>query len=137
MPGSVNPAVDGVLVPEADPLVYRPIFWTGTKGSGEPPRYGGWGGAQADGTPYGQRLGVAGKRYENGIGILSNSRLQVRNAGYARFTAEVGVDVSARDRSRPVTFAIYGDGRLAGARARRYGSASPRFRSPRTCAGSS
>jgi len=112
MPGSVNPAVDGVRTPEADPMVYRPIFWSGTKGSGEPPRYGGWGGAQADATPYGQRLGIAEKRYESGIGILSNSRLEVRNAGFARFTADVGIDVSARDRSQPVTFAIYGDGKL-------------------------
>src|SRR5690606_26960114 len=81
MPGAVNPADDGVVVPEPDPMIYRPIFWAGTRGIGEPPRYGGWGGAQADATPYGLRLAVAGQPYETGIGVLANSRLEVRNAG--------------------------------------------------------
>ncbi len=112
MPGAVNPADDGVVVPEPDPMIYRPIFWAGTRGIGEPPRYGGWGGAQADATPYGLRLAVAGQPYETGIGVLANSRLEVRNAGYARFEAMVGVDDSARGRSQPVTFSVYGDGKL-------------------------
>jgi hypothetical protein len=112
MPGSVNPAEDGVVVPEPEPTIYRPIFWTGTRGIGELPRYGGWGGAQADATPYGLRLAVAGTFYETGIGVLANSRIEVRNAGFARFDAMVGVDDSARDRSHPVTFLVFGDGKL-------------------------
>ena len=124
MPGSVNPAEDGVAVPEPEPMIYRPIFWAGTHGIGEPPRYGGWGGAQADATPYGLRPAVAGTFYETGIGVLANSRIEVRNAGFARFDAMVGVDDSARDRSQPVTFLVYGDGKLlARSRPMRFGQA--------------
>ena len=46
-PASVNPAADGVVVPEPDPT--DPPFdppWTGTRGAGEHPQYGGWGGAR-------------------------------------------------------------------------------------------
>lgn len=114
MPGAVNPAVDGVMVPEAEPLIHRAILpWMSTRGTGEHPRYGGWGGSQADMTPYGVELAIAGKRYTSGIGALANSRLEVRNRdGARRFTAMVGIDDSARDRSQPVRFAVYGDGKL-------------------------
>ena len=123
-PGSVNPAVDGVVVPEADPTIYRPIFWAGTHGTGEHPRYGGWGGAQADQTPYGKVITIGGRTFDAGIGILANSRLEVRNAGYARFSAQVGIDDSARDRGQPVTFLVYGDGKLlAKSRPVRFGEA--------------
>ncbi|MCW3846033.1 NPCBM/NEW2 domain-containing protein [Sphingomonas sp. LB-2] len=111
-PGIVNPAADGVLVPEEEPLVYRPIFWAGTHGSGEHPRYGGWGGAQPDQTPYGLNLGIGRQRFDTGIGILANSRLEVRNQGHARFSAQVGIDDSARMLSAPATFYVYGDGKL-------------------------
>ncbi|HEX5184261.1 MAG TPA: NPCBM/NEW2 domain-containing protein [Allosphingosinicella sp.] len=124
-PGSVNPAVDGVIMPEAEPLGYRAVLpWLRTRGTGEHPRYGGWGGAEADSTPYGEELGVGGKRFDTGIGVLADSRLEVRNAGYARFGAMVGVDDSARDRSQPVTFLVYGDGKLlARSRPMRFGEA--------------
>jgi hypothetical protein len=123
-PGSVNPAADGIVMPQADPMVYRPIFWAGTHGTGEHPRYGGWGGAQADQTPFGERIAVGGLRFDTGIGILANSRLEVRNAGFARFRAMVGVDDSARDRGQPVTFLVYGDGRLlAQSKPMRFGEA--------------
>jgi alpha-galactosidase len=36
----------------------------------------------------------------------------VRNRGFSRLTTNVGVDDSALDADQPVTFAIYGDGRL-------------------------
>ena len=36
----------------------------------------------------------------------------MRNGGYRRFTAHVGVDDSARDGKRDVTFLVYGDGKL-------------------------
>lgn len=113
MPGSVNPAVDGVTVPEIEPLIHRGLLpWMGTRGTGERAHYGGWGGAQADSTPYGQQLSVAGQRFDTGIGVLASSRLEVRNAGYRRFSAEVGIDDSARTRKTPVTFALYADGEL-------------------------
>lgn len=70
------------------------------------------GGAPADATPNAGRLAVAGRRFATGLGVLANSRLKVRNEGFARFSAEIGVDDSARDRSQPVTFAVYGDGQL-------------------------
>lgn len=99
------------MVPQADPMVHRHQAWGGTHGNGAHPSYGGWGGAQADQTPYGGTIAIAGKPYESGIGILANSRLEVRNDGAATFTAEVGVDDSSVDRS-PVNFAVYGDGKL-------------------------
>ncbi|HEX7986026.1 MAG TPA: NPCBM/NEW2 domain-containing protein [Duganella sp.] len=112
-PGSVNPAVDGVTTPQADPTIFRSSGgWTGTKGPGERPMYAGWGGARADSTPYGQTLRIAGTTYAAGIGVLANSRLEVRNAGYRRLSAQVGVDDSARDATHGVTFMVYGDGKL-------------------------
>ncbi|WP_395408635.1 NPCBM/NEW2 domain-containing protein [Pseudoduganella sp. UC29_106] len=111
--GSVNPAVDGVIRPQADPTIFRSsAAWSGTKGPGERPMYAGWGGARADSTPYGQTLRIAGVTYAAGIGILANSRLEVRNQGYRRLNAKVGVDDSAHDRTRSVTFMVYGDGKL-------------------------
>ena len=102
----MNPAADGVVTPQADPLIHRAILpWRGTRGTGEPPRYGGWGGAQADRTPYDQELAIGGRRFDTGLGILANSRLEVRNQGFARFSASVGVDDSAADpdQARPIT----------------------------------
>lgn len=114
-PARVNPAVDGVVVPEADPQVHRAkLPWRGTRGGGERPQYGGWGGARLDATPYGQALSVAGKHFASGLGILANSRVEIRNGGFRRFVAHVGVDDSARGRKQPVTFHVYGDGKLLG-----------------------
>ncbi|WP_051972229.1 NPCBM/NEW2 domain-containing protein [Massilia sp. 9096] len=112
-PGSVNPAVDGVTTPQADPTVFRSSFgWSGTKGAGERPMYAGWGGARADSTPYGQTLRIAGAPYPAGIGILANSRLEVRNHDARQLSVQVGIDDSARDHAHAVTFMIYGDGKL-------------------------
>jgi hypothetical protein len=125
-PGSVNPAVDGVIRPQADPSIFRSSAgWSGTKGAGERPMYAGWGGARADSTPYGQTLQIAGKPYAAGIGILANSRLEVRNQGYRRLSVQVGVDDSAQDHAHGVTFMIYGDGKLlASSKALRWGQAA-------------
>jgi hypothetical protein len=61
-PGRVNPAVDGVLHPTADPTIFRTAAgWAGTNGAGDRPTYAGWGGARADSAPYGQVLQVAGR----------------------------------------------------------------------------
>jgi hypothetical protein len=123
-PGIVNPAVDGVTHPAPDPTIYRSLGWSGTHGSGDRPIYAGWGGAQADSAPYGQALQIAGRPLQAGIGVLANSRLEVRNAGYARFTATVGIDDSARDTSRKVAFQVFADGKMiASSPALRYGQA--------------
>jgi hypothetical protein len=57
-------------------------------------------------------LRVGGQSFDTGIGVLTNSRLEVRNAGYARFEAVVGVDDSTRNTGDKVRFSVYGDGRL-------------------------
>jgi len=114
MPGRVNPAVDGVVVPQPDPTIHRMITpWGSTTDTGEPPEYTGWGGSQADATPYRQALRVQGKMYETGLGLLANSRLEVRAGGeFHRFVADVGVDDSTFDTDDVVTFSVYGDGKL-------------------------
>lgn len=112
IPGRVNPADDGVRVPQNDPMIHRHQAWGGTHGNGAHPQYGGWGGAQADFTPYGETIAIGGKPYDSGIGILANSRLEVKNTSAKTFTAEVGVDDSTLDKDTPVTFAVYGDGKL-------------------------
>lgn len=116
-PANVNPAVDGVTAPQADPTIHRALspWGGGTRGPGPRPIYAGWGGAQPDATPYGRELQIAGTRYAQGLGTLANSRLEVRNHGYARLTAAVGVDDSAADGATPVRFEIYGDGRMLAA----------------------
>jgi hypothetical protein len=111
-PGIVNPAVDGVTHPVADPTIFRSAAgWNGTRGAGDRPQYAGWGGARADSAPYGQTLQVARRTYQSGIGILANSRLEVRNEGYRRFAAKAGVDDSATDKISTVTFTVFADGR--------------------------
>ncbi|MBB5714381.1 hypothetical protein FHS94_001212 [Sphingomonas aerophila] len=112
-PGSVNPAVDGVTVPRADPTIHHSVTsWFGSRGPGEHVQYGGWGGAQPDRAAYGQTMRVAGTLYDTGIGLLAGSRLEVRNKGFRRFTAKVGIDDSSLAASGPVQFEVYGDGKL-------------------------
>ncbi|AXB80150.1 NPCBM/NEW2 domain-containing protein [Novosphingobium sp. P6W] len=116
IPGSVNPAVDGVTLPQPDPTIHRALapWGGGSRGVGPRPMYAGWGGAQADATPFGRELQISGQRYAHGLGILANSRMEVRNADFRRLTVTVGVDDSASDARHAVTFEIYGDGRLLG-----------------------
>lgn len=128
-PGNVNPAVDGVVWPAPDPTIHRSAFgWQGTRSSGERPIYAGWGGAQPDSAPYGEALRIRGKKFETGLGVLANSRLEVRNQGYRRFTAIVGVNDSARDDRHAATFTVYGDGKvLATSRALKFGDEGQRI----------
>jgi hypothetical protein len=71
------------------------------------------GGAQADYSPYRTRLQVAGKPFAHGLGVLANSRLEVRAAKeFKRFTASVGVDDASKASKAKVRLAVYGDGRL-------------------------
>jgi hypothetical protein len=114
VPGMVNVAEDGVLRPELDPLIHRGVSpWSGSRSGGETTGYPGWGGAQADASPYGTPLQVAGQGFRSGIGILSNSRLEIRSGkGHRRFAASVGVDDNSRNPAATVRFFVYGDGRL-------------------------
>ncbi len=125
LPGRINVAVDGVVFPEADPTIYRMASpWDGTRESSRPV-YAGWGGAGADESPYQTRLAIVGQGYASGIGILANSRMEVRNdARFGRFTTTVGIDDSTRNTGASAIFEIYGDGHLlARSRALRFGSA--------------
>lgn len=113
VPSDVNPAEDGIRTPEGDPTIHHELSpWGGSKGPGDFPQYAGWGGAQADRTPFGRPLRLRGKVHDTGIGVLANSRLEVRNRGQARFSATVGIDDSATARGRTVVFEVYGDGQL-------------------------
>ncbi|MET0320656.1 MAG: NPCBM/NEW2 domain-containing protein [Duganella sp.] len=114
IPGAINVAVDGTRQPELDPTIHRMIDpWASTRSAGSRAQYAGWGGAQADATPYGQTLQIAGQAFDSGIGVLSNSRIQVRNAsGHARLMASVGVDDSSAGAGQAVRFYVYGDGKL-------------------------
>jgi len=114
IPGSINVAVDGTRHAALDPTIHRMIDpWSGTRSSGSRAVYAGWGGAQADATPYGQSLQIAGQAFDSGLGVLSNSRLQVKNASaHAVLMASVGVDDSSANVSQAVQFYVYGDGKL-------------------------
>ncbi len=113
MTGRINVADDGVVAPEPDPEAFRTSSWGSTQGGGDWPVYTGWGGAQPDASPYSTGLAIGTKGFASGIGILANSRMEVRaNAEFKRFTAEVGVDNATRNRSARVKFLVYGDGRL-------------------------
>ncbi|KQQ35999.1 alpha-galactosidase [Duganella sp. Leaf126] len=119
IPGALNVAVDGTRQPELDPSIHRMIDpWSGSRSPGARAQYAGWGGAQADATPYGQTLQVGGQAFDAGIGVLANSRIQVRNdAAHARLAATVGVDDSSASGSGAVRFYVYGDGKLLAASA--------------------
>lgn len=115
MPGRVHVAEDGIRVPEPDPIIHRPAdpYHPGTTSSGNRPAYAGWGGPRADATPYDQNLSIAGKTYRSGLGVLANSRLEVKAEGpFQRFSALVGVDDSTRGKKAGVRFEVYGDGHL-------------------------
>ena len=114
IPGAINVASDGTRRPQLDPTIHRMIDpWASTRSGGSRPQYAGWGGAQADATPFGQSLQVAGQGFDAGLGVLSNSRLQVNNAGrYGQLMASVGVDDSTDNTGQAVRFYVYGDGKL-------------------------
>lgn len=125
LPGRVNPAHDGVVQPQADPTIHRAInpYGEGTRSPGSRPIYAGWGGAAADRGPYGQALLVQAQHFDSGIGVLANSRLEVRNdREHVRFTAQVGVDDNTLNLDSEVVLQVFGDGRLlAESRPRRFG----------------
>ena len=112
-PGNVYVARDGIRALEQDPVVYRALAsWSTTDNGGTRPAYAGWGGPRADSTPYDQALSVQREAFRHGIGVLVDSRLQVKVApGSQRFTARVGVDDSTRGKAAAVSFEVWGDGR--------------------------
>lgn len=108
---------EGVLLSEIPARVYV------AHESGWPPPVDGFdnpvgpaghtGGAQADYSPYRTPLRVAGKPFAHGLGVLANSRLEVRaSKDFKRFAASVGVDDASKGSKATVRLAVYGDGRL-------------------------
>jgi hypothetical protein len=125
IPGAINIARDGVTVPVPDPVIHRMANpWGATINGGERPTYAGWGGARADATPYDQALTVDGHVFTTGIGILANSRMEVKAAGFKRLQAKVGVDDSTRNLKDEVVFQVFGDGRLLAQTTAAYGQAA-------------
>jgi len=115
MPARLYVAADGIDALQADPQIHRPVNMGDgtTRGSGPRPALAGWGGARADSTPYNNELRLRGKAYTSGIGVLANSRLQVRADGqFNQFSAQVGMDDSSLEQRTKVRFEVYGDGRL-------------------------
>ncbi|RZL39140.1 MAG: alpha-galactosidase [Rubrivivax sp.] len=112
-PGNVFVARDGIRALEADPIVYRSLAsWAATDNGGTRPAYAGWGGPRADSTPYDQSLSVQRQVFRHGIGVLADTRLQLKvPAGSERFTAQVGVDDSTRGKLAGASFEVWGDGR--------------------------
>ncbi|MFG6433736.1 NPCBM/NEW2 domain-containing protein [Roseateles sp. LYH14W] len=112
-PGNVYVARDGIRALEQDPVIYRALAsWSTTDNGGTRPAYAGWGGPRADSTPFDQALSVQRQVFRHGVGVLADSRLQVRvPGGSQRFTAKVGVDDSTRGKTAGVSFEVWGDGR--------------------------
>ncbi len=123
IPGRINVAEDGVRIPEPDPVIHRMINpWEGSITGGQRATYTGWGGAQADTTPYEKTLQLDGKKFWYGLGVLANSRLEVKTDGEATFEATVGVDDTSNNMKDGAAFQVYGDGRLlASTPAMKYG----------------
>src|SRR5690606_20284363 len=112
IPGLIHVAAEGMAFSEPDPEVHRTTNQGGTR-LNENPAYGGWGGAQADASPYSTPLSVGTTEFPYGIGVLANSRLEVKaEGGFSRFVTQAGVDNATRNRNDRVVFEIYGDGRL-------------------------
>jgi len=75
----------------------------------------GWVPARVDAAPSGAALTVGGKRHQDGIGVLDNSRLEVRlDQPYSRFLATAGVldESRAAARRHAISYRVYGDGKL-------------------------
>ena len=113
IPGRVNVAADGIVSRRHNPHVHQMVNRKYDEAVAMHARYEGWGGPQADVTPFGDRIILGGMYFPAGIGILANSRLEVRNDGeFDNFTARVGIDNSSQVRDRSVVFRVYGDGKL-------------------------
>ena len=113
LPGRINVAVDGVVSRQHNPHVHQMVNRKYNEADAMHARYEGWGGPQADATPFGGRITLDGKYFSSGVGVLANSRLEFRNKEeFGIFTADVGIDDSSHVRNENVSFRVYGDGRL-------------------------
>lgn len=113
IPARIHVAEEGLPFPEVDPEIHQGSTPGQTRGNGEWPAYGGWGGAQADASPYSTALSIADRPFRYGLGVMANSRIEVLALGqHDRFAASVGVDNATRNRISKVEFLVYGDGRL-------------------------
>ncbi len=125
MTARINVAEEGINALEADPIIHRMIdpYNPSTISDGNRPLYAGWGGPRADASPYDQTLRIANVAYRTGLGVLANSRLEVKvKREFRRFIAKVGFDDSTRGKRAAVRFEVYGDGkRLAASRSMRFG----------------
>jgi len=107
MPARIHVAREGAAFPHLDGT---PRPWQ------EPPEYARDGGPQADASPYGSPLTVAGQPLPQGLGLFANSRLEVLARGeFARLSMRVGIDDASQNRRSSVKFQVYGDGRLLAA----------------------
>lgn len=130
MPARIYVAVDGIRSPVPDPQIHRPVGLgaDATRGTGPRPALAGWGGARVDSTPYNGELRLRHKAFASGIGVLADSRLEVRaDREFARFAADVGIDDTSPERGTEVRFSVYGDGRLL-AESPPLGAESPTYR---------
>jgi hypothetical protein len=72
----------------------------------------GWVPARVDAAPSGEPLVVNGEPFDNGLGVLSNSQLQVHlDKAFRRFRATVGV-IGNKGPHPTISYRVYGDGRL-------------------------
>ena len=117
MPARIHVAADGIVDLQGDPHVFGTVeTWYKKTDQRESQKvYAGWGAPRADSTPFGRWMSMARTRYSAGVGVLGNSRLEVKtDAHFATFNAQVGVDDSTATHAR-VHFEVYGDGRLLAA----------------------
>lgn len=115
MPGRINVAVDGLDALTLDPQAHRKLSLKHNPrrhGSSYRQHYPGFGGPRVNASPYGDHLKLNGEEYANGIGVLANSRLEVKARGeFDRFSVVVGVDDNTLGTQAKVEFVIYGDGK--------------------------
>ena len=128
MPARIYMAADGIRALQADPQVHRPVHLdSNSRGTGPRSALAGWGAPRADSTPYNNELRIRGGVFSSGIGVLADSRLQIKaDHQFKLFSARVGLDDSTLERSTRVRFEVYGDGRLL-AKSSDLGFADPAF----------
>lgn len=113
LPGQINVAEDGITALRPDPNVHRMIdMLTNSTRISSRGYYAGWGGPRLDSTVYDENIRLDGQYYPNGVSVLANSRLEVKNLqGFNHFSATVGLDDSSLAKNSPVVFAVYADGK--------------------------
>jgi hypothetical protein len=72
----------------------------------------GWRQAEFNRNFNGGGLSIAGRRFERGIGMPTNSEIEFElNGTYTNFTAQVGIDDEHNNKDSVVEFAVLGDGK--------------------------